>query len=104
MNGKLLHYSEHDSTWCFELKTGITSDEWLNRCPDNVFVRIQWQNLYITIHTPERYISRNPRDTNCILEYSDILKWLDRKVVKAIGWSETDSIDEIYKADIELED
>jgi len=100
MDGKLLYYSERDWTYCFELETGISSDEWLNKCPDNVFVRIQWQNLYITTHTPERYI----RDANCKLEYSDIQKWLDRKVVKAIGWSETDSVDGIYKADIELED
>ena len=104
MNGKLLHYSERDWTYCFELETGITSDEWLNKCPDNVFVRIQWQNLYIMTHTPERCMSRNPRDTNCELEYSDILKWLDRKVVKAIGWSEADSIDGIYMAEIKLED
>lgn len=104
MDGKLLYYSERDWTYCFELETGISSDEWLNRCPDNVFVRIQWQNLYIMIHTPERCMSRNPRDTNCELEYSDILKWLDRKVVKAIGWSEVDSVDGIYKAEIKLED
>ena len=100
IEGKRLWYSARDLRYCYELETGISIDEWLNKCPDNVFVRIRWQNLWITVHTPDRGIMKY--NSNCVLGYEDVLKWLDRKVISAVGTSLTDSVDGLVYAEVEI--
>lgn len=92
------------SNYSVELESGITLEEWLQKCPKNVFVRIKWENLWVTIHTSDMDIMRHK--SNCVLEQRDIEKWLDMEVKKATGDSDArnvrDVMEGLYSAEVEI--